>query len=246
MEKIFQLVGSIASIGSIPLAIYLYLKSKETKFDKTKNYIIRTLSYQIGENRILGTFEIETVIKSKLRENNIKEGSITIDSVIEDLVTETISNPLIESDRKSEIISNLKSLYFKAELFNVINDIEKTSIKSVIEESNPEKRKYAEKNISNSILNKLENLDLLNSIEKDLLTKSKISNKFSATFATVAGVLTFIVSVFSLIGDKKIKTIFSYINFDNDMTFIFAIIVSFLVTVLSSLVSIYIKNRKKK
>ena len=64
MEQIFQLIGSIASVGSIPLAVYFYLKSKETKLIKIKNDIIRTLSYQIGENRNLSTFEIDTVIKN--------------------------------------------------------------------------------------------------------------------------------------------------------------------------------------
>ncbi len=78
MNELFTITGSIASIGSIPLAIYLFIKLRESRFDKIKREIVRILSYQIGENRDLRIFEIETVINSKIRENRIKPNSISI------------------------------------------------------------------------------------------------------------------------------------------------------------------------
>jgi hypothetical protein len=120
----FSIIGSIASIGSIPLAIFLYFKSREAKFEKVGREIVRIISFQVGENRELTTFELQTVINSKLRENRIKEGSISIGEVIEDLAAETISNPLLESIRKETILNNLRKLYYKGELLAVVDEID--------------------------------------------------------------------------------------------------------------------------
>lgn len=123
MNDFFSLVGSVASLVSIPLAIYLYLKSKEAKFDRLKKDIVKVLSYQIGDERQLSTFEIKTVISSKLRENRIKIDSVSVTEVIEDLVSETISSPLIGKDRKTKILDNLKKIYLKGGLFEEIEAI---------------------------------------------------------------------------------------------------------------------------
>lgn len=66
MNNILQIIGSIASIGGIPLAIYLFLRSKEAKLIRLKREIVKILSYQIGEGRNLSIFEIQAVIDSKL------------------------------------------------------------------------------------------------------------------------------------------------------------------------------------
>ncbi len=76
MNQLFQVVSSIASIFGIPLAIYLYLRAKDNKFDKIRSEIIKTILYQIGEGRKLEEFEISSVIKSKLRAENFKENKI--------------------------------------------------------------------------------------------------------------------------------------------------------------------------
>ena len=86
MEYILTILGTIASLGAIPLSIYFYLKSKENKFDKVKKEIVKILSYQIGEERELTAFEIQTVINSKLRENRFKTNIVSIDEIVEDLV----------------------------------------------------------------------------------------------------------------------------------------------------------------
>ncbi|HJS00219.1 MAG TPA: hypothetical protein VJ780_04725, partial [Flavobacterium sp.] len=112
----FSIIGTVASIGSIPLSLYLYIKSKENNIDKVKREIVKILSHQIGDRRQLTTFEIKTVINSKTREAKIDNDKITVNHIIEDLVSETISNPLLEKTIKETIISELKKIYFKSEL----------------------------------------------------------------------------------------------------------------------------------
>ena len=65
MDAFLQILGSVASIGSIPLTIYFYLRSRESKFTKLKFDIVKVLSYQIGEGRELALFEVGAVIDSK-------------------------------------------------------------------------------------------------------------------------------------------------------------------------------------
>jgi hypothetical protein len=111
MEYLLQILGSIASIGSIPLAVYLYFRSREAKHTKARQEIVRIISFQVGEGRRLSTFEIRAVIDSKIRESRIRENSITVNEIIEDLVSETIMSPMLESQRKAEIIENLRSIH---------------------------------------------------------------------------------------------------------------------------------------
>ena len=100
MGDILQLVGSIASIAGVPLAIYLYLKSQIEKISSVRREIVKRLSYQIGEGRKITIFEMSSVIDSVSRESRLRKGSISLSSIVEDLIAETISSPLLESTRK--------------------------------------------------------------------------------------------------------------------------------------------------
>lgn len=111
MNEALQIIGSIASIGSIPLAIYLFLKSQAQKYIDIRRDIVNRLSFQIGEGRKLTLFEIHAVIESKVRENRIKSNVIRPDEIIEDLVTSTVNSPLLESSRKGEIVNALSDLH---------------------------------------------------------------------------------------------------------------------------------------
>lgn len=111
--SILQLLGSLASVFSIPLAIYLFLRSREARFRRVRQEIARSLSYQIGDARELSQFEIQAVIDSHARENRIRKGKIQYDDIVEDLVTDTIRNPMIPSSRKGEIINNLRNLHMR-------------------------------------------------------------------------------------------------------------------------------------
>jgi hypothetical protein len=120
MNNLLQILGSIASIGSIPLAIYLYLRNREAHYNKIRKEILKTISFQIGEGRSLSTFEVKAVIDSKLRENRLKQNSITIIEIIEDLVSDTITNPMFQNEKKSEIINNLEKIHHDGNFINII------------------------------------------------------------------------------------------------------------------------------
>ena len=120
MEYFLQILGSIASIGSIPLAIYLYLKSREAKYANVRREIVRVLSFQIGEGRDLTTFEVQAVIESKIREHRLKPKSITAAEIVEDLVSETISSPMLHGNQKSEIVESLRRIYSKGMILHAI------------------------------------------------------------------------------------------------------------------------------
>lgn len=106
-----QLLGSIASLVAIPLSVYLYLRSRESLVASLRREIARILSYQIGEGRDLSVFELQAVIDSNVSKHGLRASSISTDEMIEDLVTETITNPMLQRDRKGEIIRNLRLLH---------------------------------------------------------------------------------------------------------------------------------------
>ncbi len=111
MNAFLQVLGSVASVAAIPLSVYLYLRSREAKVTQVRREIGKILSYQFGEGRQLSPFELQAVIVSKTRESGIRPGSITSDQMIEDLVAETITTPMLESSRKAQIISDLQWMY---------------------------------------------------------------------------------------------------------------------------------------
>jgi hypothetical protein len=110
MTYLLSYIGTLASIGSIPLAIYLFLKSREERVNKIKLEIVKTLLFHLNDSKNISTFEIQSIINSKLRENRISENKIKILEVIEILIFEIISNPLLNKEDKKFFIASLKSL----------------------------------------------------------------------------------------------------------------------------------------
>ena len=212
------------------LAIYLYLKSKEAKLNKIKINIIRTLSYQIGENRILSIFEIDSVIKSKLREGKFKESDILNESIIEDLVSETISNPLIEGIRKKDIIDNLKSLHIKNEIFNAIEKMENDSPR-IIKNEQKSKIIIDKKNIISA--NSLENIEL-NKTSTRYYRSPKYN--YSSVFISIAGIFTLIITFVAM-----------FVNISGHFVFaagISSALVSMFAAIISMLIRKYYKAKK--
>lgn len=119
LQTVLNALGSIASIGAIPLSIYLYLRAQEEKLASSRRDVLRTLSYQLGEGRSVTLFEIEAVTESVLRTRRLKVTAISPVEVVNDLVTETISNPMISRDRKETILFELE----RALLLPSIRDI---------------------------------------------------------------------------------------------------------------------------
>lgn len=112
MSQILQWIGTFASIISVPLAIFFYYKTIDGKYEKVKKELVSLFSSYIGTGNKLSLFYLSSVINAKLRESNLKAGSITTISIIEDLIVAIISNPLLANDAKKSILSDLEILVY--------------------------------------------------------------------------------------------------------------------------------------
>ncbi len=115
MDSPLQTLAYLVASAIIPTAIYFYLStresSREAKYQRLREEIARTLAYQIGEGRSLSAFEIHAVIDSKLRDFRTGAGIISVDEVVEDLVSETMTTLMLEGQRKEQIIDNLRRIH---------------------------------------------------------------------------------------------------------------------------------------
>ncbi|MBL0238075.1 MAG: hypothetical protein IPQ02_16135 [Saprospiraceae bacterium] len=233
MNDFFSLIGTLASIGSIPLSIYFYLKSRENKFDSIKRSIVKILSHQIGDRRVLTTFEIQTVINSITREHRVENDKISVDQIIEDLVAETISNPLLDKDIKEKIISELKKIYYKGELLEKIEEIE--FAKSNTEGLETELKQILQKNRA--------------VYEEELNTVKNRTSKLSEMFAIIASATTLSAAIFILLGKEKSEKLLIHndiiYGFLKENDFYIGLIVSIVTAVFSSVLLLLIKKRNE-
>lgn len=233
----FSIIGTVASIGSLPLSLYLYIKSKENSIDKVKRDIVKILSHQIGDRRQLTTFEIQTVINSKTRETKIDNEKITVNHIIEDLVSETISNPLLDKSIKETIITELKKIYFKGELLTSIDNIE-------LETRTESEKKTNDVNIEKEIKTIIEKRREINEVIEN---KYKRVARTSESFAIIAGMMTILASVLTFVGKEKYdnfsKPLYDFLQ-KND--FYIGIILSVVTATLASIILAIFKKVKKK
>ena len=61
MNDVLSIIGSVASIASIPLAFYLYLKSQAEKFLGVRKDIVNRLAFQLGEGRRAGSHFVNEI-----------------------------------------------------------------------------------------------------------------------------------------------------------------------------------------
>ncbi|MEQ9440716.1 MAG: hypothetical protein RIG62_16825 [Cyclobacteriaceae bacterium] len=235
MNEFFQIIGSIASLISIPLAIYLYLKSREAKFDRLKKEIVKILSYQIGDERQVTTFEIKTVINSKLRENRIKTDSISVSEVTEDLVAEVIASPLINKDRKTEILLELRKIHLEGELFDEIDSIEDDT-------------EITWENIEPKFKSIVEHRKVLDQKLSELKEKNdRYRERFSSVFALTVAVLTIVTAFIGFIGEDKLKEFVTPIDESlKQYEFIVAIFSGLVTSILAGLMTALLRKKKKK
>lgn len=121
MNELLQIIGSIASIASIPLAVFIYLRQKEAQYRRLRQDIAKTLSYKIGEDSNISLFEVYAVIEARARDAGVNPNLIPPDGVIEDLVAETISNPMLDSERKRRVVENLQSIHTAGVCLRILN-----------------------------------------------------------------------------------------------------------------------------
>ena len=234
MEQVLTILGTIASLGAIPLSFYFYFKSKEAKFDKVKKEIVKTLSYQIGEERELTAFEIQTVINSKLRENRFKTNTVSIDEIVEDLVSETISSPMIDKNRKKIILDNLKNIYVKGEILEKLD-----SIKFVDENKSLEK---LETEIKKIVINRKEIDNTIRNIEKS----GKSYERISTWFGIFAAVLTLVAGIVSIVGQDTFQKLFEQIGSNKEIIQILLSLAVGLVTTIIAATGTTLLAKKKR
>lgn len=234
----FSIIGTVASIGSIPLSIYLFIKSKENNIDKVKRDIVKVLSHQIGDRRELTTFEIQTVINSKTREAKIATDKITVNQIIEDLVSETISNPLLDKAIKENILNELKKIYFKGEILTQIDKLEVETRKSKGGDDNKHEIESELKRI----------IESRGKIKNTLENQYKKVRRSSELFALIAAFTTIIASVLTFIGKDKYDNLISkpLYEFLQKNDFYAAIGTSLIAGLLSSLIFSLYKKAKNK
>lgn len=110
---IFQILASMASIISIPLAIYFARKNNSTTSEKARLDIIKTLSYRLSDTTYTLTHEdIDSVYKSKLREHEINQAKFNQEDILNDLKTNIMSNAFLLNDVKNNILYNLSTIDF--------------------------------------------------------------------------------------------------------------------------------------
>jgi len=228
-----SIIGTIASVGGIPLAIYLFIRSKEYKQDKIKREIVRILSHQIGDGRELSNFEIEAVINSKLRENKLKPDLVEVNEVIEDLITEIISNPLIENEKKNFYLLNLNKIFSKSKLYNVIENF--SINETILELPDLKKEEYLEKEVK-QLLNSQKEVAEVIQAERG---RSKLRKRTSTLFGFIA-LLTTLLASLGAIQDFNGSGILEKVNLDNDINLLLvgfgaSLIAGTLVTIVKSL-----------
>lgn len=109
---IFQIIASMASIISIPLAIYYARKNNNTTSEKARLDIIKTLSYRLSSAYTLTYEDIDSVYKSKLREHEIVRAQFNQEDILNDLKSDIMSNAFLENDVRNKILYNLSSIEF--------------------------------------------------------------------------------------------------------------------------------------
>jgi hypothetical protein len=121
MRLFLEIAGSIASLMGIPLAWYFYLRTRRNAYERAREEISRTVSYQLGEGREISAFEVMAVIESITRGARVPADEISFDEVVDDLVTETISNPMLEGNRKAEITKNLREIHSTSQSWQAVS-----------------------------------------------------------------------------------------------------------------------------
>lgn len=227
MNDIISLIGTIASIGSIPLGFYFFIKGKEEKRDKVKRDIVKILLYQLNDSNLVSIFEIQSVINSKCRESKVHVDTITMTEIIDDLLSEIISNPLLQKESKTTFIANLK--YLSHRILTSTDSNFKTENVTI-------------QNIQNIDQDKLETE--LQNAQRKIKEKDKSEN-FSELFRLVTTLLAGLLGVGVAASDILFnKNLWEDIIKNN--AFVTTLIGGLVTAVLGLLISLFVKRAREK
>lgn len=110
--NISETLASMASIISIPLAIYYARKNNNITSEKARLDILKTLSYRLSDTHTLTYEDIDSVYKSKLREHEIVHANFSQEDILNDLKSDIMSNAFLENNIRNRILNNLSSITF--------------------------------------------------------------------------------------------------------------------------------------
>lgn len=116
----FEIIASISSIISIPLAIYYARKTNDATSEKARMDILKTLSYRLSDTLNLTYDDIDSVYKSKLREHKIVQPKFTQEDILNDLKTDIMSNAFLVNDIRDNILYNLSLIHFEHKTKKII------------------------------------------------------------------------------------------------------------------------------
>ena len=229
MNQLFQWIGTFASIISVPLAIYFYFKTMDGKYEKVRKELLALFSNYIGAGNKLTHFYLSSVINAKLREKNIKAVHITEESIVEDLIVEIISNPLLSNDAKNGILSDLETLVNSIQVPNG-----KLAGKSeALDQSETDVISERRKQLAEA----LRKGEATTSKGKREIQYEKISSIVIAWMSIIATILSFLIST------EQVTEIFSIIDLTNTVTQIF---IGAIASILASLIVVIIQRITKR
>ena len=215
--NIISVIGTIASLGSIPLAIYIFVRNKENLLDKARREIVKLLSFQIGSKGFVSSCEVKSVINSKLRESKNNINKLSVIEIVEDLTTEIISNPLIDNSKKELYLGNLQRAFHTT----TNNNETVPSSTSIVR--------------NNSMTNAIENES--QGTEKGIL---------SSWISIIGVVITVIVSVLFLMGSVLIESLFDFLNNNQELSIIIMSLLAGVLTLIIALIMQKISRKRKK
>ncbi len=232
MSQLLQWIGTFASIISVPLAVFFYYKTIDGKYEKVKKDLISLFSSYIGTGNKLSLFYISSVINAKLRENNLKVGCITTNSIIEDLIVEIISNPLLNNAAKKSILYDLETL------INPVASVPDGKLAGGKTLSNEELNDIAEQRRKNvEVLKNGEPIVVETRKEKGKMQTDKKIQIITGWVSIMAVILSFLIST------GQVTEIFKIIDLTNTVS---QIMVGVIASVMASLVMFLIEKVRKK
>lgn len=220
------ILGTLASVFAIPLAIYFYIKENDNKKDRVRRDIIKILLLQLNETNTISKTEIISVCHSKCRENKISRDSYRFSEISEDLLSEVISNPLIKRENRSVYIKDLQSIIERP------NEAASVCMMALSGKGKTE----SAVGTPNPIIS--DDIEKLNSLEKR--TKQEDLSRF---YIQTLGVLFSIIS-FLAIGLTSTGDFFQSLL--NDVTFISVVLSGLGIAVVSLIIAAIYKKMKSK
>jgi uncharacterized integral membrane protein len=122
------------------------------------------------------------------------------DEIIEDLVADTISNPMLESERKKKVVENLQNVHKAGICYRVLNDYSEPLSNSIYKFS----QGFELESETKEVLKAKSTEDLYKAASKP----KPVFETLSTTFGALAAVITIIVSILGITTLKELNTFF--------------------------------------